>query len=68
MISEFVLVSLSLSPSGWEEGRLTLLCRDHDPQGPCGPTAFWKISDREDSGDDKAQVLLEDLFPLSKFI
>ena len=44
------------------------LCRDHDPQGPCGPTAFWKISDREDKGDDKAQVLLEDLFPLSRFM
>ena len=44
-----------------------VLSRDYSPQGPCGPTAFWKISDREATGEDKAQVLLEDLFPLSMF-
>ncbi|KAH6856798.1 hypothetical protein B0I37DRAFT_403282 [Chaetomium sp. MPI-CAGE-AT-0009] len=37
--------------------------KDFNAQGPCGPTAFWKISDREDTGDGP-QVLLEDLFPL----
>lgn len=39
--------------------------RDFNPQGPCGPTAFWKISDRESTGEGPA-VLFEDLFPLSK--
>ncbi|KAK3900135.1 hypothetical protein C8A05DRAFT_17516 [Staphylotrichum tortipilum] len=40
--------------------------KDFNPEGPCGPTAFWKISDREPKGSEreKAQVLLEDLFPL----
>ncbi|EAQ88248.1 hypothetical protein CHGG_04867 [Chaetomium globosum CBS 148.51] len=38
--------------------------KDFNAQGPCGPTAFWKISDREDTGDGP-QVLLEDLFPLT---
>ncbi|KAK3306592.1 uncharacterized protein B0T15DRAFT_412957 [Chaetomium strumarium] len=38
--------------------------KDYNPQGPCGPTAYWKISDREFSSDDSPQVLLEDLFPL----
>ncbi|KAK4244563.1 hypothetical protein C7999DRAFT_35078 [Corynascus novoguineensis] len=37
--------------------------KDFNPQGPCGPTAFWKISDREDTGTGP-KVLLEDLFPL----
>ncbi|KAK4038244.1 hypothetical protein C8A01DRAFT_37829 [Parachaetomium inaequale] len=37
--------------------------KDFNAQGPCGPTAFWKISDRENTGDGP-QVLLEDLFPL----
>ncbi|KAL2156987.1 hypothetical protein VTH06DRAFT_8830 [Thermothelomyces fergusii] len=37
--------------------------KDFNPQGPCGPTAFWKISDREDTGTGP-RVLLEDLFPL----
>ena len=40
------------------------MSRDFNAQGPCGPTAFWKISDRENTGDGP-QVLLEDLFPLS---
>ncbi|AEO67048.1 uncharacterized protein THITE_2064207 [Thermothielavioides terrestris NRRL 8126] len=38
--------------------------KDFNPQGPCGPTAFWKISDRQFAGEDGSQVLLEDLFPL----
>ncbi|KAK4156848.1 hypothetical protein C8A00DRAFT_40754 [Chaetomidium leptoderma] len=37
--------------------------KDYNVQGPCGPTAFWKISDRESTGEGP-QVLLEDLFPL----
>ncbi|AEO55468.1 hypothetical protein MYCTH_2299331 [Thermothelomyces thermophilus ATCC 42464] len=37
--------------------------KDFNPQGPCGPTAFWKISDREDTATGP-RVLLEDLFPL----
>jgi hypothetical protein len=41
--------------------------RDFNPQGPCGPTAFWKISDRESTGQGP-QVLLEDLFPLSMWL
>ena len=41
--------------------------RDFNPQGPCGPTAFWKISDRELTGEGP-QVLLEDLFPLSMWL
>jgi hypothetical protein len=47
---------------------LTYGSRNYNPQGPCGPTAFWKISDREFSGDDSPQVLLEDLFPLSRLL
>lgn len=37
--------------------------RDYDPHGPCGPTAFWKISDRESQSDDQ-QVLLNDFLPI----
>ncbi|KAK3292249.1 uncharacterized protein B0H64DRAFT_346948 [Chaetomium fimeti] len=37
--------------------------KDFNPQGPCGPTAFWKISDREETSDEP-QVLLEDLYPI----
>jgi len=37
--------------------------RDYDPHGPCGPTAFWKISDREPRSDDH-QVELNDFLPL----
>jgi hypothetical protein len=37
--------------------------RDFDPHGPCGPTAFWKISDREARADDK-QFLLHDFLPI----
>ncbi|KAJ9149030.1 F-box domain-containing protein [Pleurostoma richardsiae] len=37
--------------------------KDYDPAGPCGPTAFWKISDREPKSDDK-QVLLNDFLPI----
>ena len=37
--------------------------RDYDPSGPCGPTAFWKISDREPKSDDQ-QVLLNDFLPI----
>ncbi|SPQ23754.1 aca2fa22-c3ee-45fd-a060-ed797279f8c2 [Thermothielavioides terrestris] len=44
--------------------RVTPRVRDFNPQGPCGPTAFWKISDRQFAGEDGSQVLLEDLFPL----
>ncbi|KAK4103793.1 hypothetical protein N658DRAFT_467377 [Parathielavia hyrcaniae] len=38
--------------------------KDFNPEGPLGPTAFWKISDRESQLADGPQVLLEDLFPL----
>jgi hypothetical protein len=37
--------------------------RDYDPHGPCGPTAFWKISDREPRSDDH-QVELNDFLPI----
>lgn len=37
--------------------------KDYDPHGPCGPTAFWKISDREPQGDDD-QVELNDFLPI----
>ncbi|KAK0627234.1 hypothetical protein B0T14DRAFT_563058 [Immersiella caudata] len=37
--------------------------KDFDPHGPCGPTAFWKISDREARADDK-QFLLHDFLPI----
>ncbi|EON97395.1 putative f-box domain-containing protein [Phaeoacremonium minimum UCRPA7] len=37
--------------------------KDYDPSGPCGPTAFWKISDREPKSDDQ-QVLLNDFLPI----
>jgi len=40
--------------------------RDYDPQGPCGPTAFWKISDREPKTADK-QFLLHDFLPIGEF-
>ncbi|KAM7222780.1 hypothetical protein V8F06_001967 [Rhypophila decipiens] len=26
--------------------------KDHDPHGPCGPTAFWKISNKKPVNDD----------------
>lgn len=29
-----------------------LHCRDYDPSGPVGPTAFWKISDRQPGSRD----------------
>ncbi|KAK3944895.1 hypothetical protein QBC46DRAFT_350253 [Diplogelasinospora grovesii] len=37
--------------------------KDYDPQGPVGPTAFWKVSDREPNSDDQ-QVLLHDFLPI----
>jgi hypothetical protein len=37
--------------------------KDYDPHGPCGPTAFWKISDR-DSKDEDGHVLYSDFLPL----
>ncbi|KAK0643642.1 hypothetical protein B0T16DRAFT_186983 [Cercophora newfieldiana] len=37
--------------------------KDYDPHGPCGPTAFWKISDRDAKADDK-QFLLHDFLPI----
>lgn len=37
--------------------------RDMDPHGPCGPTAFWKISDRAPDSDDH-QVELNDFLPI----
>ncbi|KAH6635554.1 hypothetical protein B0J18DRAFT_419107 [Chaetomium sp. MPI-SDFR-AT-0129] len=37
--------------------------KDFNAQGPCGPTASWKISDRDNTAD-RPLVLLEDLFPL----
>ena len=37
--------------------------KDYDPHGPCGPTAFWKISDRESKSEDVA-VNYQDFLPL----
>jgi len=37
--------------------------KDYDPHGPCGPTAFWKISDRESKSED-TQVNYHDFLPL----
>ena len=37
--------------------------RNYDPHGPCGPTAFWKISDRESEAED-ARVGYHDFLPL----
>ncbi|KAK0718149.1 hypothetical protein B0T26DRAFT_777698 [Lasiosphaeria miniovina] len=39
--------------------------KDLDPHGPCGPTAFWKISDLEPNSDDQ-QVLLHDFLPIGE--
>ncbi|KAK3353512.1 hypothetical protein B0T25DRAFT_456234 [Lasiosphaeria hispida] len=39
--------------------------KDQDPGGPCGPTAFWKISDREPHSNDQ-EVLLHDFLPIGK--
>ncbi|KAK5657733.1 hypothetical protein OQA88_2806 [Cercophora sp. LCS_1] len=36
--------------------------RDFDPHGPCGPTAFWKVSDRGPKNDDN-RILLQDFLP-----
>ncbi|KAH8889666.1 hypothetical protein GQ53DRAFT_187850 [Thozetella sp. PMI_491] len=37
--------------------------KDYDPQGPCGPTAFWKISDHEPNSED-LQVLRDDFLSI----
>jgi len=37
--------------------------KDYDPHGPCGPTAFWKISDRDNQNAD-SHVLYHDFLPL----
>lgn len=34
-----------------------LPCRDYDPSGPVGPTAFWKISDRQPGSRDDRERL-----------
>lgn len=48
--------------------RANLLCRDYDPSGPVGPTAFWKISDRQPgSRDDRMRSLLAAYFSLLSF-
>ncbi|KAK1755999.1 hypothetical protein QBC47DRAFT_299537 [Echria macrotheca] len=39
--------------------------RDYDPHGPCGPTAFWKASDRSPENDD-AKVMVADFLPISE--
>lgn len=36
--------------------------RDFDPHGPAGPTAFWKASDAEVSGNAIHEVLPNDFF------
>jgi hypothetical protein len=41
------------------------LIRDYDPHGPCGPTAFWKVSDRSPENDD-AKVMVADFLPISE--
>jgi hypothetical protein len=28
--------------------------RDYDPHGPCGPNAFWKISNLDDKSDERS--------------
>ncbi|KAK1836618.1 hypothetical protein QBC39DRAFT_89137 [Podospora conica] len=33
---------------------------DYDPHGPCGPTAFWKISDRVPHGGNDQDAMLHD--------
>ena len=38
-------------------------CRDFDPSGPCGPTAFWKISDHKCQSND-LQVLRDDFLSI----
>ncbi|KAK0630645.1 hypothetical protein B0T17DRAFT_489098 [Bombardia bombarda] len=40
---------------------------DFDPHGPCGPTAFWKMSDREPKSDDK-EVFLHDFLPIGRYL
>lgn len=40
--------------------------RDYNRSGPCGPTAFWKVSDRASKGDDPQVTFLEDLLPISR--
>ncbi|KAK4130000.1 hypothetical protein BT67DRAFT_430483 [Trichocladium antarcticum] len=42
----------------------SVLPLDYSPNGPCGPTAFWKVSDRESKGDDPQVTFLEDLLPI----
>ncbi len=39
------------------------LGRDFDPNGPCGPTAFWKISDHKSQSND-LQVLRDDFLSI----
>lgn len=36
---------------------------DYDPHGPCGPTAFWKVSDR-DVRHDNDRFVVNDYFPI----
>lgn len=39
--------------------------RDYSEHGPCGPTAFWKVADREyDSNSDETGEMLNNLLPL----
>ncbi|KAK4196835.1 hypothetical protein QBC40DRAFT_182549 [Triangularia verruculosa] len=39
--------------------------RDYNEHGPCGPTAFWKVSDHEyDSSSDEMGEMLNSLLPL----
>lgn len=40
--------------------------RDYDPHGPCGPTAFWKVSDRGPDNDEN-RILLQDFLPFGGF-
>ncbi|KAK0671141.1 hypothetical protein QBC41DRAFT_316471 [Cercophora samala] len=39
--------------------------KDYNEHGPCGPTAFWKVSDHEyDSNPDETGEMLNNLWPL----
>lgn len=42
--------------------------RDYDPHGPCGPSAYFKVSDRAPNpkGDDQ-QISFHDFLPIMDF-
>jgi hypothetical protein len=40
------------------------ISRDHDPRGPAGPTAFWKLSDFRQSNPNHSQVMLHEFLAI----